>query len=395
MKHTTRIPQKRILENQKPVRIVIPLAHKDKKLALISRDESNNNNKQFTGPEIMPGVIFRIFHCSVCNTTFRSKLDYDHHIDRLHKNKQKELSSKKDSRQTKSSIITNDPRSNHVARKKSMNPAKISYHGGLADIEDRLNKSRFKHNFTSSRNINSRNLGNHSYSGMNYHTTTTIIMSSANRFSKVCHKEKGHRHNTRKNTFKSDTILPQRNCKKRKINMATDTVEIESDQQKIKSLFESSQGSYLETRIEPIKTATASSPHPIINDPDYYCRACHASHSSQEAYQQHLQIQHHIQILPYLVACNHVSKRNPQKTSTDTRFNKLFKMTPIHINLGTTPSPLDQERIKNVSTQPDLDNPTYYCKSCHITKPNRRSYLTHLSMIHKMTKKRNKASNAK
>ncbi|CEP10602.1 hypothetical protein [Parasitella parasitica] len=376
---------------------------------------ASNDNKQLVKPRIIPA---RIFHCSVCNTTFKSQVEYKQHIAQLHKSKLRGLPSKEDLRQADSSVIPNDASKtcNYATGKKLMNPAKITDHSGLADAENRLYKTRFKHSFLFERNVDNgnpkkelfsrihgqtKNEQDNSTMTIDYYTTTTIGKTPARRSNEEIQKEEGHYCDANKSTCQSiksnqHIISSQYHYKKRKINTTTDIGDIEYDQQKIKTLFESPQEPHLEASIESINTKAKSNPHPIINDPNYYCRACHASHSTKDAYQDHLQQEHRMQTSSYRVASNHFFNRNRRKTPTVIHSSKLYKMTPIHINFGTKSSPSEQERISNVSIQTDLDDPNYYCKSCHITKSSKRSYLIHLSMMHKMaSKKYDKTSIAK
>lgn len=324
----------------------------------------------------------------------------------LHKKKWKDLL-KRELRHNNLSI-TQDASSGNKKneRKKAMNPAKILDHSCLANAENRLIKARYKHNalICGSHNRNSGRFSSISkvYRLQNKHNDDTIVTNChtvaktagalANPSDKK--KEKESYCNICKSVFKSDElhrcILPLQHHKKRKINTALDIVEIETDDQKIeRTPIESSQESQFDT--DPITSKTLPCPHPIVNDPNYYCRVCHVLHSTREAYQNHLRTKHHVSFPSSSTAItNPIPKREIQTSPGVTRLSKLCKMLPIQINFDPKLpfSSLNHEQIRNASILPDLDDPNHYCKSCHITKPNRTSYLIHLSMIHKITRKK-------
>lgn len=351
----------------------------------------------------------------MCNTTFTSKSDYEKHIELFHKKKWKSLL-KREVRHSNLSITKDAISGNEKnKRKKSMNPAKILDHNGLANAENRLIKTRYEHNALTCVNNNRnseifsstskvyrfRNKHNNGTIVTNCHTVTTITRALDNQFDKKNNKKSYY--NKCKSAFKSNElhhcILPLQHHKKRKINTILDIVEIETDNQKIeRALIESSQESQIHTDLIISKTLPCL--HPIVNDPNYYCRVCHVSHSTREAYQNHLQTKHHVSFpSSSTVTTNLIPKREIQSGPAVTRPNKLCKMVPIQINFDPKLpfSSSNDEQIRNANILPDLDDPNHYCKPCHITKPNRTSYLVHLSMMHKITRKKkcSKAPNVK
>lgn len=296
-----------------------------------------------------------------------------------------------------------------------MNPAKISNHSSLLKAENRFIKTRYKHSvYSSSSDNNTRHSNNRSGPTMSLVNgrqakdksnmavnnpdcqtamppTSGALDTMSHNYCNICKialvPDKSHR---------CPLILPLSAPlhKRRKLNTAPDMVDIEADDQKIeRALLESLQESQVEVEINPIVSKVSSHTHPAMNDPNNYCRVCHVSHSTQEAYQIHLQTEHHV-AFPSSSA-----KRKAQKAPVSTRPNNLCKYVPIQIKFDPKSPSLSsptttQEQMKDANVLPDLDDPNYYCRSCHITKPNRTSYLIHLCMIHQITSGKRKNAKA-
>ncbi|GAN09595.1 hypothetical protein MAM1_0277d09125 [Mucor ambiguus] len=300
---------------------------------------------------------------------------------------------------------------NESAKNKTMNPAKIVDHSSLIIAENRLIKARYKHHAHLSRNSNgTRRSNNESETAMpladgsqaadtydKVVVDTSCQTATTSTTGALCNASNGHRTN-HELTLDPDKLhlcsirskYSTLRHKRRKLNAASNMVDVEAEDQKIqRALSESLQGSQVEVEINPIISNLSSYPHPVINDPNNYCRVCHVSHSTQKAYQIHLQTKHHV-AFP-----SSSTKRKAQKSPAVTRPDNLSKYIPIQITFDPKSSPAAaREQMKNANVQPDFDDPNHYCRSCHITKPNRKSYLTHLCMIHQTTSRKKDYSKA-
>ncbi|KAK4521106.1 uncharacterized protein ATC70_013050 [Mucor velutinosus] len=394
-----------VRDEERTIQVAIAPAYKDETLSFTKDTDGATN--QCARPQKKP---VRTFHCSVCNTTLRSKSDYEDHITQNHKKK----STKKDSRHSSlKAKIKNETNIDYglITKNKMMNPAKIIGHSGLIYAENRLIRARYKHHvYLSSNSRNSDKLEtiklltddsqatdihNQAVADTSCQAATTsatgALDSVSNNHRTSCKitldPDKLHRCSV-------STRFTAPHHKRRKLNTASDIVDIEAEDQKMqRALSESLQGSQVEVEIDPVASNVSSYPHPVINDPNNYCRICNVSHSTQEAYQIHLQTEHHV-AFPSSSA-----KRKAQKPPTVTHPDKLCKYMPIQIAFDPKPSPTTTRgQMKDANVQPDLDDPNHYCRSCHITKPSRTSYLTHLCMIHQTTSRKqmnSKASNVK
>jgi len=287
-----------------------------------------------------------------------------------------------------------------------MNPAKIVDHSSLIDAEKRLIKARYKHQprLSNRSRSNSKSetiisltdgspatdTSNNAVVDASCQAATILasrtLESVSNSHSASCKitldSDKLHRRSLR-----SPSTTPHR--KRRKLQPTSDIIDFETEDQKIqRALSQSSQEPQVEVVIDPIISNVSSCSHPVLNDPNNYCRVCHVSHSTQKAYQIHLQTVHHV-AFP-----SSSTKRKVQKLPVVTRTDKLYKHMPIQIIFDHKSAPTtSREQMKDANVQPDLDDPNHYCRSCHLTKPNRTSYLAHLCMIHQITSR--KKSNIK
>ncbi|CAO0801755.1 unnamed protein product [Mucor circinelloides] len=388
-----------MLDKKRTIQIVIPLAHKDPNFTLTtSTNKAKKTENQYKEPRDEPG---RTFHCSVCNTSLKTKSDYEDHILQAHRKNSirkgshhNNLSTKEYAKRSKDHDLG--------TKNKTMNPEKISNHSSLLKAENRFIKARNNKSGPTMSLVNGRQAKDKSNMAVNNPDCQIAMPPTSGALDIVPHNYC----NICKITLVPDKshqcplILPLSapHHKRRKLNTAPDIVDIEADDQKIeRALLESLQESQVEVEIDPIVSKVSSHTHPAMNDPNNYCRVCHVSHSTQEAYQIHLQTEHHA-AFPSSSA-----KRKAQKVPVSTRPNNLCKYVPIQIRFDPKSSSLSsptttQEQMKDANVLPDLDDPNYYCRSCHITKPNRTSYLIHLCMIHQITsgkRKNDKAPKAK
>ncbi|KAL9542564.1 hypothetical protein MBANPS3_008551 [Mucor bainieri] len=402
--------------DKRKIRILIPLAYKDEKLALATdTDGATTVNNKPARPQHESG---RTFHCSVCNTTLESKADYEDHIIQTHRKSSIKKQSYHSTLSVTNSIKTSIDSNKLAARNKTMNPAKIVDHSGLIYAESRLMRARYRHHahaFSSSNVTRKQNhsiksetsisLTDGSSQATGMHNNNNAVIDTSCQTATISATEtlgrvsNGHCSSSCKSALNPDKLqqcsvrsrytAPQH--KKRKLSAASDMIDIEVEDQKMRrALSECSQRSQAEVEINPIISNVSSHPHPVINDPNNYCRVCHVSHSTQEAYQVHLQTEHHV-AFPSLS-----TKRKAQNSPAITRFDKLCKYIPIQITFDPKPSSLkaNREQMKDANVLPDIDDPNHYCRSCHITKPSRTSYLTHLCMIHQITRRKSKESKA-
>ncbi|KAF1801328.1 C2H2-type zinc finger transcription factor [Mucor lusitanicus] len=401
-------------DEKRTTQVTIPPAYKDEKLALETRIDGSTILNQCARPQNGPG---RTFHCSVCNTALKSKSDYEDHIAQVHKKRSRRKDSRRHSTLSATSSSSSKTSIDYdlVTKNKTMNPAKIVDHSGLLYAQNRLIKARYKHQSS----YGTRNSSN------SKSEAATLSLADSSRATNVQHEDNNavvadtnicqpattlDDHRTHCDcTLDPDTSSCRCYCssvgststaphhKRRKLSASSDTVlDIELEEQKIQRAL-SAENSQVEVEIKPIVSNAASCPHPVVNDPNNYCRVCHVSHSTQEAYQVHLQTKHHVVAFPS-------NKRKPQRppavVARPDKLPKCYYMPPIQITFGptttTTSSPAGgggvttREQIKDASVQPDLDNPNHYCQSCHITKPSRTSYLVHLCMIHQITSRKKK-----
>lgn len=288
-----------------------------------------------------------------------------------------------------------------------MNPAKIVDHSSLISAENRLIRARHKHQsyLPSSSRSNSKSETIISLTDGSPATDTSnnaVVDASCQTAMPLATKTLESVSNSHYTSCKTTLDSDKSHCcslrspsatlhrKRRKFHTAPDIVDFETEDQKIQRvLSESSQYSQVEVVIDPIIISNISSYlHPVLNDPNNYCRVCHVSHFTQKAYQIHLQTVHHV-AFP-----SSSTKRKVQKLPVVTHPDKLCKHMPIQIAFGHKSTPTtSREQMKDANVQPDLDDPNNYCRSCHITKPNRTSYLAHLCMIHQITSR--KKSNIK
>jgi hypothetical protein len=193
-------------------------------------------------------------------------------------------------------------------------------------------------------------------------------------------------------------------------------------------------GSTQKTDREAIKE-TDPNAAPDINDPNHYCFACKIKHPTRGAYRFHLKKEHQIQHIPvkprdlhYSDTVDHdfipdenalieqlvnatsvkqqpmsmtVHKKKPLVdnqnkpllvNNTDKPTLKSYYCNTCETNLQSTARyqihvekyHKKMNRDKEDTIQPNVRDPDFYCQVCKITKPNRRAYLTHLSIIHKI-----------
>lgn len=133
---------------------------------------------------------------------------------------------------------------------------------------------------------------------------------------------------------------------------------------------------------------------PDIDDPNYYCKSCQTTQKTYTLYRQHLRDTHKIQLAPlkrgsvFDPTISIADTENPNNRScaickfTYSSIRNYHKHMERGHKSGKNAPMSRSLRLSNINTQPDPNDPTFFCQPCQKQYANNRTYQSHIRLVH-------------